>query len=257
MEKTKCILKPWTILKDRTTHSSCLQPEKTKGERIRDLKKKQKKRRAEQLVGEKKILWMKSSYTTLNYYDQQYADLGAATGRRWNETWRWRRRRKKTHRSRSRELERRKGEARCYSNVPKEWTYLHSFTDPVVVASGIKAHSSEPWRRRHLCCLVFFRRDPRKITRISSTREWEFLTEPFPYAVGRVSTTIILFPTSSTNAVAKAAAPVTSANNLTLQCPTPLTQRSSSRSQQQRDLSQRSQLQNIQKNTRILTENRD
>jgi hypothetical protein len=50
---------------------------------------------------------------------------------------------------------------------------------------------------------------------------------------------------------------VTSANNLTLQCPTPLTQRSSSRSQQQRDLSQRSQLQNIQKNTRILTENRD
>jgi len=29
---------------------------------------------------------------------------------------------KKTHRSRSRELERRKGEARCYSNVPKEWT---------------------------------------------------------------------------------------------------------------------------------------
>jgi coproporphyrinogen III oxidase-like Fe-S oxidoreductase len=44
MEKTKCILKPWTILKDRTTHSSCLQPEKTKGERIRDLKKKNKRK---------------------------------------------------------------------------------------------------------------------------------------------------------------------------------------------------------------------
>jgi hypothetical protein len=66
MEKTKCILKPWTILKDRTTHSSCLQPEKTKGERIRDLKKKrkEKKRRAEQLVGKKNYLNEKQLHDT-------------------------------------------------------------------------------------------------------------------------------------------------------------------------------------------------